>query len=174
MIREMLLAEHSKAQCNRIVKYIGNNQQRFDELFTLFLGDEYRVIQRAAWPVSYTVIAQPQLVKKHFARLIKNLTKPNLHTAVKRNSLRLLQEIPIPKRYHGTLMDVCFQYIATPGEAIAVKAFSLTVLQNLSDQYPEIIPEIKLLIEEYYDRETPAFKSRAKQFLQKIAKKKNL
>jgi hypothetical protein len=174
MIRDLLLAEHSKAQCNRIVKYVGTNQQRFDELFQLFLSDEYRVVQRAAWPVSYAVIAHPALIQKKFTRLIKNLEKPGIHTAVKRNSIRLLQEIPVPKRYHGKLMDICFSYIATPAEAIAVKAFSLTVLQNLSDQYPEIIPEIKLLIEEYYDRETPAFKSRAKQFLQKIAKKKKL
>ncbi|TAH00309.1 MAG: hypothetical protein EAZ16_13820 [Sphingobacteriales bacterium] len=174
MIRDLLLAEHSKAQCNRIVKYVGTNQQRFDELFQLFLSDEYRVVQRAAWPVSYAVIAHPALIQKHFTRLIKNLEKPGIHTAVKRNSIRLLQEIPVPKRYHGKLMDICFSYIATPAEAIAVKAFSLTVLQNLSDQYPEIIPEIKLLIEENYDRETPAFKSRAKQFLQKIAKKKKL
>ncbi len=174
MIRDLLLAEHSKAQCNRIVKYVGTNQQRFDELFQLFLSDEYRVVQRAAWPVSYAVIAHPALIQKHFTRLVKNLEKPGIHTAVKRNSIRLLQEIPVPKRYHGKLMDICFSYIATPAEAIAVKAFSLTVLQNLSDQYPEIIPEIKLLIEENYDRETPAFKSRAKQFLQKIAKKKKL
>lgn len=169
MIRDLLLAEHSKAQCTRIVKYIGSNQQRFDELFNLFLSDEYRVVQRAAWPVSYAVIAHPTLIQKHFARLIKNLEKPGIHNAVKRNSIRLLQEIAIPKRYHGKLMDICFSYIATPGEAVAVKAFSLTVLQNLSAQYPEIIPEIKLLIEEYYERETPAFKSRAKKFLKKIA-----
>lgn len=45
-------------------------------------------------------------------------------------------------------MDICFNYIASPTEAVAIKAFSLTVLSNLAAIYPEILPEIKLLIEE--------------------------
>ena len=59
-LREEILKEHSKAQCTKIVKWVGSNQQRFDELFDLFLNDEYRVVQRAAWPVSYPEI-KPEL-----------------------------------------------------------------------------------------------------------------
>ena len=166
-LREQLLKEHSKTNCDKIVRWIGNDQLRFDELFRLFVSDEYRVVQHAAWPLSYTVIAHPQLIKKHFSKLINNLDKPGIHNAVKRNTLRFLQEVEIPKTFHGKLMDACFRYISMPGEAIAVKAFALTVLEKLSLTYPEIIPEIKLLIAENYDRETPAFRSRAKQFLKR-------
>jgi hypothetical protein len=69
-LRETILKEHSKANCMRITNWIGSNQQRFDELFNLFLNDEYRVIQSAAWPLSYSVIQHPALIKKHFAKLI--------------------------------------------------------------------------------------------------------
>ncbi|MEP6728496.1 MAG: hypothetical protein ABJC98_21910 [Bacteroidota bacterium] len=168
VLRDQLLKEHSKSNCNKIVKWIGGNQQRFDELFKLFLSDEYRVVQHAAWPLSYAVIDHPQLIKKHFNKLITNLDKPGIHNAVKRNTMRFLQDIDIPGKYHGRLMDTCFRYISVPGEAIAVKAFSLSVLEKLSRVYQEIIPEIKLLIEENYDRETPAFRSRAKKFLKRI------
>jgi hypothetical protein len=164
-LREQILKEHSKAQCTVIVNWVGANQQRFDELFYLFLDDEYRVVQRAAWPVSYCVIAHPNFICKHWGSLIKNLQKPNLHNAVKRNSIRLLQDIAIPKKYQGQIMNICFSYVENPLEAVAVKAFSLTVLGNLAKQYPEIIPEIKLLIEEQLGRQTAAFKSRAKLFL---------
>ena len=44
-------------------------------------------------------------------------------------------------------MDICFGYVASPTEAVAIKAFLLTVLSNLATIYPEISPEIKLLIE---------------------------
>ncbi len=168
VLRDQLLKEHSKSNCNKIVKWIGGNQQRFDELFKLFLSDEYRVVQHAAWPLSCAVIDHPQLIKKHFNKLITNLDKPGIHNAVKRNTMRFLQDIDIPGKYHGRLMDTCFRYISVPGEAIAVKAFSLSVLEKLSRVYQEIIPEIKLLIEENYDRETPAFRSRAKKFLKRI------
>lgn len=164
-LREEILKEHSKAQCTKIVNWVGDSQQRFDSLFKLFLNDEYRVVQRAAWPVSYSVIAHPQLINKHWAALIKNLSKPDLHPAVKRNSIRLLQDIDIPEKHQGSIMDICFGYIASPTEAVAVKAFSLTVLKNLSKKYPEIIPEIKLIIEEQMPHQTAAFKVRAKDFL---------
>lgn len=167
-LREEILKEHSKAQTVKIVHWVNNNQERFDELFELFIKDKYRVVQRAAWPLSYCVIGHPELIEKHFSRLIKNLQKPALHNAVKRNTIRLLQEITIPKIYQGAVMDICFRYIASPDEAVAIKAFSLTVLHNLSKTYPEILPEIKLLIEERWDHETSAFKSRAKKILGKV------
>ena len=167
-LRQTILAEHSKANCNRIIKWVGDSQKRFNELFTLFIGDEYRVVQRAAWPLSYCSIDHPELIQKHFGKLLKNLKKPNLPISVKRNTVRLLQHITIRERYHGTVMDLCFGYIASPTEAVAVKAFSLTILQNLSHQYPEIKNELKLLIEERWDHETVAFRTRAKKILKEI------
>jgi len=167
-LREIILSEHSKANCTRIVKWVGSNQQRFDELFGLFLNDEYRVVQRAAWPLSYAVIANPQLIQKHYGKLVKNLKKPGLHDAVKRNTVRLLQDISIPEKYQGEVMNICFDYIISPVEKPAIKAFSLTVLQNLSKQYPEIKQELKTIIEDRWDLESTAFKSRAKKILKEL------
>jgi len=167
-LRETILSEHSKANCTRIASWVGSNQQRFDELFDLFLNDEYRVVQRAAWPLSNAVIAHPQLIQKHFGRLLKNLNKTGLHDAVKRNTVRLMQDISIPKKYQGKVMNICFDYIISPVEKPAVKAFSLTVLQNLSKQYPEIKQELKTIIEDRWDLESTAFKSRAKKIIKDL------
>jgi hypothetical protein len=62
-------------------------------------------------------------------------------------------------------MDICLRYISSPDEPVAVKAFSLSILQNLSKLYPEIKNEVKLIIEERSPYETAAFHSRAKKFL---------
>jgi hypothetical protein len=167
-LREEILKEHSKGQCNRIVKWVGGNQQRFDELFRLFLEDEYRVVQRAAWPVSYCVMAHPALIEKHWKKLIANLKKPNLHHAVKRNSVRLMQDITIPKKYHGDVMDICFRYVQSAEEPIAVKVFSLTVLANLAKEYPEIKGELKLVIEDQLPYQSAGFKSRGKKILKEF------
>ena len=168
-LRETILAEHSKAQTNIIINWVGDSQKRFDELFSLFLNDEYRVVQRAGWPLSYIAIAYPKLIVKHFSKLLKNLYKPGLHTAVKRNTVRLLQAIPIPQRFHGEVMNLCFDYISSPYEAVAVKAFSLSILQNLSQQYPDIKQELKTIIEDRWDFETAAFHSRAKKILKELS-----
>jgi hypothetical protein len=165
-LKDEILKEHSKGQCHKIVQWVGKSQQRFDELFVLFLQGEYRITQRASWPLSYCVEAHPAFMKNNFESLLNNLQQPGLHDAVKRNTMRLLQYVDIPEKFQGKVMDICFAYVAAPTEAVAIKAFSLTVLGNLAKIYPEILPEIKLLVQEQLPYQTAAFKSRAKHFLQ--------
>ncbi|OSZ79727.1 hypothetical protein CAP36_00220 [Chitinophagaceae bacterium IBVUCB2] len=168
-LRETILAEHSKANCVKIVNWVGHNQQRFNQLFELFLNDEPLIVQRAGWPLSYAVEAHPSFIEKHFSRLLKNLHKPKLHNAVKRNTLRLLQVVSIPEEFHGEVMNTCFNYIISPDEKPAIKAFSLAVLQQLAKQYPDILPEIKSIIEDKWDNESAAFRSRARKILKEKA-----
>jgi hypothetical protein len=130
----------------KIVNYVGNNQKRFDELIKLFLGDEYRVTQRAAWAVSYCAETHPELIRKHLRKIILNLKKP-VHVAVKRNTLRMLQYIEIPKPLLGTVATSCFDFLNSKDEPIAVKVFSMTVLSNICKSHPDLKQELKLMIE---------------------------
>lgn len=167
-LREAILKEHSKEQCAAIVAWVGDSQRRFDELFAVFLNDEHRLVQRSAWPVSYCVEAYPSFINKHFANLIQKLEEPGIHDAVKRNSVRLLQHVTIPEPFQGPIMNICFDYLSRPGEAVAIKAFSMTVLANLAKDYPDIIPELKTVIEEQIENESPAFKGRAKKIFKDL------
>lgn len=164
-LKSEILKEHSKAQTQKIVNWVGSSQERFDELVTLFLGNEYRVTQRAAWPLAFIAIEYPQLAKKHLTVFVQLLGNETVHKAVRRNIVRLLQFIEIPKKLHGTIMNHCFEFIADVHETAAIKAFSLTILQNLSKQYPEIKQELKTIIEERWAYETPAFHVRARRLL---------
>ena len=164
-LHQLLRSEHSKKQTDRIVRYIGDDAARFAVLMELFFKGEYRITQRAAWPLSYCVRAHPALIDPYFKPLLDNLARKDIHVAVIRNTVRLLQDVDIPKRYHGRVMSTCFDFIQSVETPIAVKAFSLTILANLSAQYPEIRPELKLIIEEQWEHATPAFRSRAKKIL---------
>ncbi len=164
-LKAALLQEHSKKQCDLIVRYIGDDKQRFAALMRLFFAGEYRVTQRAAWPMSYCVRKHPQLIQPYFSKLLAMLQKPGVHDAVIRNILRLLQDVTIPKRYHGKVMSACFDFITSHETPVAFKAFSLTVLEHLADEYPDIKPELKLIIEERWEHETAAFRSRARKIL---------
>jgi len=167
-LRNQILKEHTKENCKTIVEWVGNDFSRFNQLFNLFLNDEYRVTQRAAWPLSYCVIAHPQFIKNNFGKLVSNLQKPSLHDSIKRNTVRLLQSVEIPEKYEGMVLEICFKYVESPNEAVAIKAFALSVLGHLAKKHPDIIPEIKLLIEEQLSHQTVAFKSRAKKLLEQF------
>lgn len=161
-VRDEILKKHSKEQCTAIVSWVGSSQERFDELFALFMNDEPRVIQRSAWPMSYCVEAHPVFIKKHFKELVSKLETPGQHDGVKRNSIRLLQYVNIPEEWQGAIMNICFDFISSPTEAVAIKAFSITVLGKMAKDYPEIIPELKLVIEEQAGNQRAAFKVRAR------------
>lgn len=167
-LEAVLLKEHTKENCRYIVSWVGASRERFGKLFHLFLTGEYRVAQRAAWPVSYCVMAHPALIQGHFEELLSNVHRPGIHDSIKRNTMRLLQWVHIPPEYEGAVLDLCFQYLSSPREAVAIKAFSLTVLEKFAALYPDIIPEVKLLIEDQLPRQTAAFRSRAKKFLSKF------
>ncbi len=169
-LRDEILKEHSKAQCIKIAKWVGNSQVKFDQLFSLFLHDEPTVVQRAGWPLSYIVIAHPHLLQKHWPAFVAYMQKAGLHNAVRRNSVRLLEEIDIPEEWQGTVMDTCFRFLEDPAEFVAVKACSLTVLANLAKLYPDIIPELTLIIESQLPHQTAAFKSRGRKVLAQLKK----
>lgn len=167
-LHQALLEKHSKEQTAKIAKWIGKDQKRFDQLANLLINGEEPLPQRAGWVLSYAAFAHPQLLEKHIGKLLKNLQRPHLHDAVKRNTIRVLQDISIPERFQGDAMNICFDYITDPKEKPAIKAFSLTVLENLATQYPEIKNELKTVIESQWDNESAAFRSRARKILRKL------
>jgi hypothetical protein len=162
-----ILKDHSKRQTMKIVKYVGSDQSRFDELIKLFLRNEYRVTQHAAWAVSYCAIAYPNLIRKHFKKMLLNLKGP-VHVAVKRNTIRLLQDSEIPGHLQGIAADICFQFLNSNDEPIAVKAFSMTVLANISKEHPELKHELKLSIEALIPYASAGILARARRTLNQL------
>ncbi len=169
-IRAALVEEHSKAQAIRIRDYIGDNQERFDVLLDLFLNDNTRITQRSAYTLGMSAELYPQLIEPHLETLVKNLTNENLHVAVKRNTLRILQDIDLSEDLMGIAADVCFDYLGNPKEAVAVRVFSMTVLYNICVKEPDLAGELRYLIEEFLPHGSAGFKSRGRKVLKDLTK----
>lgn len=171
-LREAILEEHTKVNTIRITQWVGSNPERIAELMQLFMQDEYRVVQRAAWIVRYVSEAQPDLMQPYIPQMVARLKDPTVHIAVKRNVLRILEEAELPEPIHSDLLNICFDAIADPAEAIAVRAVALTVLTRLAVLYPEIKNEIHLIIEDVMSQAPPAaFRARARKAIQVMAKR---
>lgn len=164
-LEEMLMSQRYMHQAQQVMAWVGHSARRFDALVQLVTGDDIKLAQKAAWPMSYVAEAHPDWVIKHLPALMAVIQKPGVHRAVVRSVIRLLQFVDIPEELHGQVMDNCFRYIEDIKEKPAVKAFALTVLHKLSKTYPEILHEIRAIIRSRLEHETPAFKSRARVFL---------
>lgn len=140
-LSEALKKEHSKAQTLRIGKYIGNDRQRFSEIVNLVRSNDPMIAQRAAWVMGTHGENHPQLFLGHLSNLIPLLSRP-VHDAVKRNILRVLQYVDIPVKHEAALVSHCFDLLLEANAAPAIKAFSITVIVNLSRKYPDLLQEL--------------------------------
>lgn len=163
------MAGHSKVQAVKIAMYVGEDKDRFKELMGLFLGDEYRITQRAAWPLGICAEEHPKLIIPYLNKLADNLKK-DVPDAVKRNTVRIFQNVEIPEKLMGKITDICFDYLATPSEAIAVRAYAMTVLFNITKKQPELKKELKILLEDQLPYGSAGFLSRAKKVLKALDK----
>ncbi len=163
------MAGHSKAQAVKIANYIGDDKDRFKELMGLFLGKDYRITQRAAWPLGICAEEYPGLIKPYLNKLADNL-KNEVPDAVKRNTVRIFQDVEIPEKLMGKIADICFAYLATPSEAIAVRAYAMTVLLTITKKQPELKNELKILLEDQLPYGSAGFLARAKKVLKALDK----
>ena len=169
-IRKALIEDQSKSQALRIAEYIGNDQEKFKSLMHLFFNDDNRMAQRASWVVSKCHDRAPELIIPYIDKMIKGLGQTNLHPAVIRNTVRILQEVKIPKSKLGPLTDHCFNLLGKNDTPVAIKVFSMSILLNVVREIPELAKELQIIIEDQMPYATPGFRSRGNKILNALQK----
>lgn len=164
-IRQALMAEHSKRQTMAIVEYIGEDPKRFAELMKVFFAGEYRLTQRAAWPMNYCAERHPELILPYLPKLLDCLKREDMHDAVRRNVVRLLQYIEIPKRLAGKVYSHCIDLLDDAYQPIAVRVFAMTVASRIAKSEPDLMNELRLIVRKHLPHTTAAFRVRAREVL---------
>lgn len=171
-LEQEIMKVHSKAQSDEIVHAVISGIFSFEELVQIFISSEKNRVasQRAAWPLSYLIELHPDFIKPHWIELVKLLSQHNLHPAIHRNLLRSFQFVEIPKKFKGQIMNYCFETLTNPGASPAFKAYSISILEKMTIEFPAILPELLLILEDRYPNESPAFRSRARPILKSFSK----
>ena len=163
-----LEAEQSKALTNKIVGEIIRDPCRMKEIIDLIMDAPYRITQRAAWPLSVVAEKHPELLVPYLPILVKKLEEPGNHPAVNRNIVRALQYITVPEDLEGTVLNNCFELLNSRDEPLAVRCFSMTVIHNLVDKYPDIKHELASSITAQLPHQTAGFRSRGTKILKAL------
>ncbi len=165
---------HSKENSLEIISYIGTDEKKFSELMDcLFMKtQDYRVPQRAAHVVSLSFDKHPELIQPYLDQLIECLHNPDLKSALKRNILRILQFCEIPEKHRGNVFKRGYEILENPSEEIAVRAFAMTVLYNITEFYPELKPELASTIQFVLEEPncSPGIRSRGNAVLKRMKK----
>lgn len=134
----------------------------------MYIAGPYRRTQRLAGVVTTVSLKYPHLLTPHFTALVKALRKPDAAVAFKRNTIRLFQFVPIPKRMHGQMIAICFDLLHDNKETIAVNVFAMTVLEQLTRDHQDIRRELMMIIEDQLPHAGPAFRSRGVKVLRRL------
>jgi hypothetical protein len=159
---------HSAATKNRIIRYVGTDRKKFDELVKIFLGDDYRLTQWAGWPLSDIVKKHPELVRPWLRKMLTGIDRPRIHVAVKRNVMRLLQFVDIPDTLTGLAFDKAFTLFSEAGEPVAVRVFAMQVMADVAIKEPDLKNEVILAIERDLPYGSAGYKSRARRLLKML------
>lgn len=153
-----------------LAKYVLKND-KIPELISCAFDADPLLSSRAMWVLGHCSDLDYESIKKYHTRLIKNLERPGLHNGVIRNTLRLYQQHPVPENHHAFMLDKCFAYISDPSEAIAVRAFAIKIVFNISKPYPELISELRAVLSHInIHDEPPGIRARVKNTIKAIDK----
>jgi hypothetical protein len=164
-LRQSLPERYSKEDFKEIIDLINGSPELFAELIEIFFDGNTRNNQYATSVMIHCIDEWNYLLLPYLEKLILNLQNDGLHDAIKRNTVRVLQDVEIPEKLHGTVADICFKYLQNPSEAIAIKVFSMTIIHNLTKDYPELKEELKFILEEQMPFQSAGFWSRAGKIL---------
>ncbi len=141
------------------------------ELVNLCFNEDLLISSRATRVLWHCSDIEVGLVIPFHNRLIENLKNKNIHNGVIRNTLRLFQNYNVPKKKESFMLDVCYGYIKDPNQAIAVRAFAMTIIYNISKPYPDLLLELKTVLQILNHHEEGAgIKSRIKNTIKDIDK----
>jgi len=162
-----LLKEHSRINTDIIAKAIGNDAGEFKKIIDIIYKEKDPLPQRASWLLAVVNNKHPELLQPYLEKFIDTITDLKIDAA-RRNMLVVLASHDIQKKLQGKLISVCFDFILSPTEVVAVKTHAMQCIANIAKTHRELIPELKSAIEDQLPKTTAAFHSRARMVLKKL------
>jgi hypothetical protein len=128
------------------VKEIITNPAYFRLLLDIALYNKEQRSWRAAYLVDKIHDINPELVLPFFDEMTLQLKKEK-SSSKKRHFLKLISMNAIAEKHQGFLVDYCLTELKSGKEPPAVRVHAMQVLFNISENEPELKPEILAVIE---------------------------
>ncbi len=168
-LEDLLMVETSRRNTDLVAGIILQDPGLFAELMQIYLRNEDPVSRRAVWVADTVAERMPELLVPYLDTIVDRLPAFT-HDGMKRVSLRMLVRSPLPESSIGTLINLCFDWLISPKEAVAQKMYSMQILYRIAQIEPDLRKELADSIEWRMDEETPGFRSQGKKILRKINK----
>lgn len=130
------------------LKKVENQQQIIKDAIKILNGEDKVKSMRASWLLLHVSNQFPKLIAPNLKHLIIFLKKENTHTGAIRNVIKILHEIQLPEKFTSEVFDICLKHIKNTTLPHAVRVYAIYEAAIICETYPELKPEVELLLNE--------------------------
>ena len=149
------------------VKYIDKTNRVID----CFCSVNGKLATRASWILQEMSDVHPELLIPYTDFFVEQIDGYTID-AQKRFVMRYFMKAPLPEGEENLmiLLNKAFEWLLSPGESIAVRANSITVLYRISNMIPEFKHELSEAISSQLETASTGLRNRALKTLKKLTK----
>ncbi|MBU2651915.1 MAG: hypothetical protein KKA81_13380 [Bacteroidetes bacterium] len=165
----VLLPDSGRATAESVAGLVLDNPVFFEEIYNACYSSKGKIPMRASRVIEICSVRDPDRVKSYLHDIIRRL--PGLtDESVKRNFLKTLLNYPVDYEEDllGLLVDYCFGRLHDIGEPVAVRAYAMTLLYEITLLVPELTDELRESILLYFDSGSAGYQARGIEILKRI------
>lgn len=171
-LQEMINSMMSMKEADWIANSALENSVIFIKLLEYSYSSDTKLAFHASWILSKLSDRDPEIFNPYLSELVVALPKID-NVSVERSFLRILTFASmenLDEKHQGLLADHCFMALRSGDSAIAVKAYSMEILYNLSLIYPQLANELATSIRLLAENGSAGIVARGNMILKKITK----
>lgn len=142
-----------------------------EELLSILIKGKIREQYIASWILSRAVELNSDIFNESAHNTCLKAISTTKEGGTKRNLIRIWQfSIPESESTQLEVLDKALNLLSDGSQDLAVRVFSITVLERLLKYFPEIKEEVIFLLEREYSQASPSFKVRSDRFFKAASK----
>ncbi len=167
ILTEYLQTLSGKTQAVLISEYVLENPYLIEPLYHLIQSDKPKLQWHAAWVFEHIFIAKPEIIKPYIKEIVSEFHTIE-NNGVKRHFAKILSLTDINNMATGIFINTCFEWLKSELIPVAVKAHCIQILFHLTQKYPDLKAELRIVLEEQIPFNSVGFKSRARKILKQL------
>ena len=163
------LFDSGRNTADMAVEAVGNDPERFAHVLNICFTSSYPLNMRTARVIELCCEKNPLLIQPFLDEVIEKIAVSKTE-GVKRGFLKTIAvfiDFRLVKD-NGKLLQIAFDWLASPKEAISVRYYCITIIEKLCKYEPDLIPEFKAILEFSLTESSPGFQNKAIKTLKKL------
>lgn len=150
-----------------MMEYINSHAEAFEELICLAVGDKQPYSWRAAWILSDNTKKNDQRVKPYIDEIINKISdKKSGH---KRELMKVLMKMELNDNQTDKLFNESMDIWEAINLSPSVRFYAFRIISNIAMNNPELINEIKFLVEDHFlETLSPGIKRSVDKMIDKV------